>query len=73
MPGEIAIGGFDDIPMAPYVVPALTSVHVDISALGERAAARLLLRLQDPDSDHPRRETVATTLVVRQSSGVKQS
>jgi LacI family transcriptional regulator len=71
VPGEIAIGGFDDIPMAPYVVPALTSVHVDISALGERAAACLLLKLHDPDNAVPRRETMGATLVVRQSSGVE--
>ena len=45
VPEDIAIGGFDDIPMARYVEPALTSVHVDISALGERAAARLFSAL----------------------------
>jgi LacI family transcriptional regulator len=69
VPETVAIGGFDDIPMARYVVPALTSVHVDISALGERAAARLLSRLGAPADPEPRSETHPTTLVVRRSCG----
>ena len=73
VPEDIAIGGFDDIPMARYVEPALTSVHGDISALGERAAARLLSALErggDPDLS---RETMPTTLVVRRSCGAGSS
>lgn len=73
VPEDIAIGGFDDIPMARYLEPALTSVHVDISALGERAAARVLSALErtaDPDLS---RETMPTTLVVRRSCGARRS
>jgi len=73
VPEDIAIGGFDDIPMARYLEPALTSVHVDISALGARAAARVLSALEgtaDPDLS---RETMPTTLVVRRSCGARSS
>jgi LacI family transcriptional regulator len=73
VPEDLAIGGFDDIPMARYLEPALTSVHVDISALGERAAARVLSALErtaDPDLS---RETMPTTLVVRRSCGARSS
>lgn len=73
VPEDIAIGGFDDIPMARYVEPALTSVHVDISALGERAAARLLSTLESPSDPDLSRETLPTTLVVRRSCGARQS
>ena len=69
VPVDIAIGGFDDIPMARYVEPALTSVHVDISVLGERAAARLFSALEHPADRTPSRETLPTTLVVRRSCG----
>lgn len=72
VPEDIAIGGFDDIPMARYVEPALTSVHVDISALGERAAARLLSTLENPAEPDLSRETLHTTLVVRRSCGARQ-
>lgn len=69
VPKDIAIVGFDDIPMARYVDPALTSVHVDISALGERAAACLFSALEDQPDRTYRRETLPTTLVVRRSCG----
>lgn len=69
IPDDIAIAGFDDIPMARYVDPALTSVHVDITALGERATVRLFSALREPSNRDLRRETLATTLVVRRSCG----
>jgi LacI family transcriptional regulator len=69
VPEDMALGGFDDIPMARFMTPALTSVHVDISALGASAAARLLDLLQGRAGPAPYRETFATTLVVRESCG----
>ena len=73
VPEDVAIGGFDDIPMARYVEPALTSVHVDISALGERAAARLFSALERPADRTFSRETLPTTLVVRRSCGARRN
>ncbi len=72
VPEDVAVAGFDDIPMARYMDPALTSVHVDISALGERATARLLEALQEPPDRELRRETLPTTLVVRRSCGARE-
>jgi LacI family transcriptional regulator len=69
VPEEIAVTGFDDIPIAQYTSPPLTSVHVPILDLGERATERLVESLS---TDRRRRrscETLATTLVVRQSCG----
>ncbi|HEU5218237.1 MAG TPA: LacI family DNA-binding transcriptional regulator [Gemmatimonadales bacterium] len=71
IPQDISIGGFDDIPMARYIEPALTSVHVDISALGERAAARLFSALERRGDRTFGRETLPTTLVVRRSCGAR--
>jgi LacI family transcriptional regulator len=72
VPEDIAIGGFDDIPMARYIAPALTSVRVDISALGERAATRLLTIVEQERNDPPTHEIIPTTLVVRQSCGASR-
>ncbi|TMQ69639.1 MAG: LacI family transcriptional regulator [Candidatus Eisenbacteria bacterium] len=66
VPRAMAVAGFDDIPMARYLTPPLTTIHVDMLALGQRAVH--LLTTPCPDRT-PRRETVPTTLVVRASCG----
>src|SRR5690606_20204666 len=45
VPGRIAVAGFDDIPLARYVRPALTTIRVDIAELGAMAL-RVLLGLE---------------------------
>jgi LacI family transcriptional regulator len=68
VPDEIAITGFDDIPIAQYTSPPLTSVRVPIIELGERATERLVQQLAG-DRRRAGSEILATTLVVRQSCG----
>ena len=67
VPQDIAVVGFDDIPIARYVTPALTTVRVRIAELGERALARLVAAIEQPDSSRPQAETLGCDLVVRQS------
>lgn len=50
VPDEIALAGFDDIPLARYAHPALTTMRVDIAQLGARAARALLVRLEGEDA-----------------------
>jgi LacI family transcriptional regulator len=71
VPQDIALGGFDDIPLARYVEPALSSVHVPINTLGDHATACLLARLREAEVTESRREVLATTLVVRRSCGAQ--
>src|SRR5690606_26494686 len=42
VPGEVSVAGFDDIPLARYVHPALTTMRVEIADLGARAIRALL-------------------------------
>jgi LacI family transcriptional regulator len=72
VPEDIAVTGFDDIPMARYMNPPLTSVHVDIAALGERAIGRLLDVVQR-GATGPHRDTLDTTLMIRRSCGANGS
>lgn len=44
VPEEVAISGFDDVPMARYL--SLTTCRVRIADIGERAVARLIDRLE---------------------------
>jgi LacI family transcriptional regulator len=69
VPQDVAVAGFDDIPIAQYLDPPLSSVHVDISALGERATLRLLDAVRDKERHVRRAETLPTTLMLRRSCG----
>lgn len=65
---ELMVAGFDDIPLARYVVPQLTTVHSDILRLGE-AAGRMILRMVDGGENAPEPGLViAPTLAVRGST-----
>jgi LacI family transcriptional regulator len=72
VPEEVAVVGFDDIPIAQYVTPPLTTVRVAISSLGARAAVRLFEAMQAPGSPGRRHEQVRTDLVVRRSCGAQR-
>lgn len=70
VPEDVALAGFDDIPIARYMTPPLTTVSVPIADLGTRAAARLLLALDGDDAPRNRREDILpTSLVIRASCG----
>jgi LacI family transcriptional regulator len=49
VPEDCAVIGFDDIPLADAVMPALTTVHVDKYAVGWRAMERLLEMIAAPE------------------------
>ncbi len=68
VPGDIALAGFDDIPLSRYVHPPLTTMRVEIAELGARAIQRLLA--DEQDGPHPSRssELLQPKLVVRASS-----
>ncbi|MFG6430504.1 LacI family DNA-binding transcriptional regulator [Roseateles sp. LYH14W] len=70
VPEDIALAGFDDIPVARYVSPALTTMHVPIAALGQQALDALADALEQ--DSHDRSATVMPVqLVVRRSCGAK--
>lgn len=67
VPGDIALAGFDDIPIARYVTPPLTTVRVRIAELGELALERLVLAIGEAGHDKHSTQTLRTELVVRSS------
>ena len=69
VPGDVAVVGFDDIPISRFMSPPLTSVHVAIAELGTRAVERLLHAIETKNRHRRRHETLPTTLVVRSPCG----
>jgi LacI family transcriptional regulator len=69
VPEEIAVAGFDDIPLARYMDPPLSSVHVPICELGARAVEMLLEGITHKNGHARKRERVSTKLVIRSSTG----
>jgi len=67
VPDEIALAGFDDVPIARFVSPPLTTVRVRIAELGELALERLATAIEAGDADKITRQTLRTELVVRSS------
>jgi LacI family transcriptional regulator len=69
VPGDIALAGFDDIPLARFVAPPLTTVRVPMAELGARALDGVATAVGAPHSVPRSTEVVATELVVRVSCG----
>ena len=70
-PEDVAVVGFDDVPIAELVRPALTTLRIDIAGTGARALERLITLIQAPATGawpDSGREIVRPALVVRQSS-----
>jgi LacI family transcriptional regulator len=67
VPQDVSVVGFDDIALAAYASPPLTTVEQPKHQLGELAAHWLLARIADPSMPH-RREILEPTLRVRRSS-----
>lgn len=71
VPEDVGVAGFDDIPIARYLSPPLTSVHVPISELGTRALDALLRGVRGETEAEARQELVATQLKIRRSCGAR--
>jgi LacI family transcriptional regulator len=71
VPHDVALVGFDDLPLASAVQPPLTTVRQPIERLGSMAADLLLNRLENPpEGQAPAHHIVLPTkLIVRESCG----
>jgi LacI family transcriptional regulator, galactose operon repressor len=66
LPDALSVVGFDDIPMAEWVSPPLTTMR---QPLAEMAALAIQMLLGKEGSDLSHRMELATSLVIRSSTG----
>jgi LacI family transcriptional regulator len=71
IPEDVAVVGFDDVPFARYLSPALTTVRAPIEAVG-REAIRQLTRLMNGQPAEAL-TLMRTELVIRESCGCRLS
>ena len=67
VPDDLSVVGYDDIALARWMSPQLTTVHQPLRRMGEEAT-RLVLRLADGIAVDTLRMDLATHLVVRGST-----
>lgn len=67
VPADVALAGFDDLPVASELDPPLTTIRQGVHAQGTESASALLSLLESPEGG-PRRVLLPTELVIRQST-----
>jgi DNA-binding LacI/PurR family transcriptional regulator len=68
VPGDVKMGGFDDVKYASLLSVALTTIHQPCSDIGAAAVMAMVERIQNPKLP-PRDILLDFRLVVRESTG----
>lgn len=68
-PADVSVIGFDDIGVAGFYSPRLTTVRQPLEAMGARAVAELMARIREPEGVHAAKVVMAPELMVRESTG----
>jgi DNA-binding LacI/PurR family transcriptional regulator len=66
IPDDVSVVGFDDIPMARFASPALTTVYQNTQRAGELLVDALLKQIRDEPIES---QMIPASLIVRKSSG----
>jgi len=69
VPEDISVVGVDDIPLASYFDPPLTTLRQDMAAIGRLAAQSLITAIEMPE-DTPQHFSLTAELVVRGSTAL---
>lgn len=72
VPDDVAVIGFDNVPLSSLTNPPLSTIHQPCRAMG-RTAARMLVQLLDGGTAPVTDAVIATTLVVRGSTSAPRT
>lgn len=67
VPAQVAVIGFDDIPLAPFTIPALSSVKMPVTEMIQETIERLISMLDGGEMRNDK--TFSGELIVRESVG----
>lgn len=67
-PEDLSVIGFDDVHIAQFMLPPLTTVRMSCAEIARAAFSTLRHRIE-PASTHPGLQPIETTLIVRQTTG----
>lgn len=68
IPEDVALVGYDDLPICSYYYPSISSVHTDYKKLGLSAINMLKQKFENPSRQQGLLNIVPVTLNVRESS-----
>ncbi len=69
IPEDLSIVGFDDVPLASHLWPALTTIRQPIREMADKAAELLLRQIRGESREEL--HSIPSTLVIRDSTGPK--
>jgi LacI family transcriptional regulator len=67
IPQDISVIGYDDLPIASYTIPPLTTIAQPFVEMGEKAVELLLQQIENRDLP-PEKAVLATRLVLRSTT-----
>ena len=67
IPDDVSVVGFDDLPMARFAYPAVTTVYQNTTRAGELLVDALLKQIREEPIES---QMIPASLIVRKSSGV---
>ena len=70
IPEDVAVVGFDDIPMVQYLSPRLTTIRTDLQKTGERLIKKILEIIKMGNLNDIEKTFLSYELVVRESCGI---
>jgi LacI family xylobiose transport system transcriptional regulator len=68
IPDDLSVVGYDDLRIARWVGPPLTTIRQPLVEMAETAARLLIRMVEDPEAPVNQRVDLATSLVVREST-----
>lgn len=68
VPDDLSVIGYDDVPIASYTIPTLTTVAQPIVEMGQKSVEVLLKRLNNETDNDMEISVLKTHLLVRQST-----